>query len=213
MEIVYTSIHITVTILTDMMVEYNQVDTHVQKFNRQKFGYHKYLHIRVSRVLNFLLIKPTFLRYISIDGDPDITPIQGGMMADKDQSLVVGWNLLTHVSAFSMAEILCITHLIFGNHYEPHTGRCSVTLVHGGMIADYNPTDIYVLKFNRDKFGCTKPLPIRASRVGVFFQDDSPSLSPYKCLQLRATTGGRETYMACACTYIFMFPNITADID
>ena len=61
MEIVYTFINITVTILTDMMVEYNQVDTHAQKFNRQKFGYHKYLHRRVSRVLNFPLIKPTFL--------------------------------------------------------------------------------------------------------------------------------------------------------
>ena len=48
--------------------------------------------------------------------------------------------------------------------YGPHIDWRGVTSVQGGILADYNQIDTYVLKWNPVKFGYPKSLHIRATR-------------------------------------------------
>ena len=48
--------------------------------------------------------------------------------------------------------------------YGPHIGWRGVTSVQGGILADYDQIDTYVLKWNPAKFGYPKSLHNRATR-------------------------------------------------
>ena len=75
-------------------------------------------------------------------------------------------------------------------------------------MADHNQIDTHLMKFNRDKFGYTKSLPLRSSSYVVeffcfvFSRWPHSLVDVYNVLQL---AGGWEL---CTCMYVclFIFP-------
>ena len=99
-----------------------------------------------------------------------VTSVQGGILADYDQNFSRGWD--SPDTKFQL-------HQRLGNYvpltlyveccseptpYVPHIGWRGVTLVQGGILADYDNIDPHYLKWNPAKFGYPKSLHIRVRR-------------------------------------------------
>ena len=72
-----------------ILSDYNQIDTHVLKWNPAKIGYPKSLHIRATRDWHIPDTTP-FWCYISVGGHPSVTSVQGGILVDYDQNFSRG---------------------------------------------------------------------------------------------------------------------------
>ena len=73
-----------------ILADYNQIDTHVLKWNPAKFGYPKSLHIW-GTWFNESFETP-FWCYISVGGHPGVTSVQGAILADYDQNFSRGFD-------------------------------------------------------------------------------------------------------------------------
>ena len=97
-----------------MFPEYDQTDTYVLKWNPDKFGYPKYLHIwaagdwDIPSKLRFDAIYPWVVILAS-------RQFRAAYWLITTKTWVVGGTLLTQSSSFSTTGKLCSTHFICGN--------------------------------------------------------------------------------------------------
>ena len=152
-----------------ILADYNQIDTHVLKWNPAKFGYPKSLHIGATRdwdipfKLRFDVIYPSVVILVS-------RQFRAAYWLITTKTLVVDGTLLTQSFSFLKdREIMYHSLYMWKSCCEPtphgpHIGWRGVTSVQGGILADYDQIDTHVLKWNPAKFGYPKSLHIRATR-------------------------------------------------
>ena len=152
-----------------ILADYNQIDTHVLKWNPDKFGYPKSVHIRVTRDWDI----PSKLRFDAIYPSVAILvsrQFRAAYWLITTKTLVDDWTLLTQSFSFHKDRKLMYHSLYMWKScseptpYGPHIGWHGVTSVQGGILADCNQIDTHVLKWNPVKFGYPKSLHIRARR-------------------------------------------------
>ena len=142
-----------------ILADYDQIDTHVLKWNPAKFSYPKYFYIWATRDWGI----PSKLRFVAINPSVVILaslPFRAAYWLLTTKTLVVGGTLLTQsISLLKDREImyhslymwkLFSVTMPYGHHIDWH----GVTSVQGGILANYNQTDTHVLKWNPAKFGC-----------------------------------------------------------
>ena len=152
-----------------ILADYNQIDTHVLKWNPAKFGYPKSLHIRATRDWDI----PSKLRFDAIYPSVAILvsrQFRAAYWLITTKTLVVDGTLLTQSFSF-LKDQENMYHSLYmwkscceRTPYGPHIGWRGVTSVQGGILADYDQIDTHVLKWNPAKFGYPKSLHIRATR-------------------------------------------------
>ena len=71
-----------------ILADYDQIDTHVLKWNPTTFGHPKFLHIWATRDWDI----PSKLRFDAIYIRRCVTSVQGGILADYDQNFSRGWD-------------------------------------------------------------------------------------------------------------------------
>ena len=152
-----------------ILADYDQIDTHVLKWNPAKFGYPKSLHIRSTRDWGI----PSKLRFDAIYPSVAILvsrQFRAAYWLITTKTLVVDGTLLTQSFSF-LKDGEIMYHSLYmckscsePTPYGPHIGCHGVTSVQGGILADYNQIDTHVLKWNPAKFGYPKSLHIRATR-------------------------------------------------
>ena len=179
-----------------ILADYNQIDTHVLKWNPAKFGYPKSLHIRATRdwdipsKLRFDVIYPSVAILVS-------RQFRAAYWLITTKTLVVDGTLLTQSFSFLKDwEIMYHSLYMWKSCSEPmlcgsHIGWRGVTSVQGGILADYDQIDTHVLKWNPAKFGYPKSLHIRATRdwdipSKLRFDAIYPSVAILVSRQLRA---------------------------
>ena len=152
-----------------ILADYDQIDTHVLKWNPAKFGYPKSLHIRATRDWDI----PSNIRFDAIYPSVAILAsrqFRAAYWLITTKTLVVDGTLLTQ--SFSLLkDRKMIYHSLYmwksfsaPTPYGAHIDCRGVTSVQGGILADYNRIDTHVLKWNPAKFGYPKSLDIRATR-------------------------------------------------
>ena len=152
-----------------ILADYNQINTHVLKWNPAKFGYPKSLHIGATRdwdipfKLRFDVIYPSVAILVS-------RQFRAAYWLITTKTLVVDGTLLIQSFNFLKDREIMYHSLYMWKScceptpYGPHIGWRGVTSVRGGILADYNQIDTHVLKWNPAKFGYPKSLHIRATR-------------------------------------------------
>ena len=152
-----------------ILADYDQIDTHVLKWNPAKFGYPKSLHIRATRDWDI----PSKLRFDAIYPSVAILvsrQFRAAYWLITTKTLVVDGTLLKQSFSFLKDREIMYHSLYMWKScsepslYGPHIGWRSVTSVQGGILADYDQIDTHVLKWNPAKFGYTKSLHIGATR-------------------------------------------------
>ena len=152
-----------------ILAEYDQIDTHVLKWNPATFGYPKSLHIRATRDWDI----PSKLRFDAIYPSVAILvsrQFRAAYWLITTKTLVVDGTLLTQSFSFLKYREIMYRSLYMWKScseptpYGPHIGCRGVTSVQGGILADYDQIDTHVLKWNPPTFGYPKSLHIRATR-------------------------------------------------
>ena len=152
-----------------ILADYDQIDTHVLKWNPAKFGYPKSLHIRATRDWDI----PSKLRFDAIYPSVAILvsrQFRAAYWLITTKTLVVDGTLLTQSFSFLKDREIMYHSLYMWKScsepslYGPRIGWRGVTSVQGGILADYDQIDTHVLKWNPAKFGYPKSLHIRATR-------------------------------------------------
>ena len=98
-----------------------------------------------------------------------VTSVQGGILADYDQNFSRGWDspdtkFQLHQRLGNYVPLtLYVESCSEPTPYGPHIGWRGVTLVQGGILADYDNIDPHYLKWNPAKFGYPKSLHIRVT--------------------------------------------------
>ena len=152
-----------------ILADYNQIDTHVLKWNPAKFGYPKSLHLWARRDLT----NPSKLRFDAIYPSVAILAsrqFRAAYWLITTKFLVVGWTLLTQRFSFLKDREIMYHSLYMWKScseptpYGPHIDWHGVTSVQNGILADYDQMDTHVLTWNPAKFGYPKSLHIRTTR-------------------------------------------------
>ena len=151
-----------------ILADYDQIDTHVLKWNPAKFGYPKSLHIRATRDWNI----PSKLRFDAIYPSVAILvsrQLRAAYWLITTKTLFDDGTLLTKSFSF-LKDREIIYHSLYmwkscsdPKTYGPQIGWRGVTSIQGGLLADYDQFDTYVLKWNPAKFGYPKSLHIWAT--------------------------------------------------
>ena len=152
-----------------ILADYDQIDTHVLKWNPAKFDYPKSLHIRATGDWDI----PSKLRFDARYPSVAILvsrQFRAAYWLITNKTLVVDGTLLTQSFSFLKdGEIMYHSLYMWKScseptPYAPHIGWRGVTSVQGGILADYDQFDTHVLKWNPAKIGYPKSLHIRATR-------------------------------------------------
>ena len=152
-----------------ILADYNQIDTHVLKWNPAKFGYQKCLHIWARRDLT----NPSKLRFDAIYPSVAILAsrqFRAAYWLITTKTLVVGWTPLTQSFSFLKDRKIMYHSLDMWKScseptpYGPHIDWRGVTSVQGGILADYDQMNTHVLTWNHAKFSYPKSLHIWATR-------------------------------------------------
>ena len=134
-----------------ILADYDQIDTHVLKWNPSKFGYPKSLHIWATRDWDI----PFKLRFDAIYPSVAILvarQFRAAYWLITTKTLVVDGTLLTQSFSFLKdREIMYHSPYMWKScseptPYGPHIGWRGVTSVQGGILADYDQIDTDVLK-------------------------------------------------------------------